>query len=126
MSWIALTLVSAAILGMIGVLDKAFLYHYARSLRTLPLLIAIGPRANWNRVHRDLTVGGVDRSRGELEPGCRRSWRAERGGVFQSHGETGSDAYDPGRSDVSDLRRTPGRPFLGREFEGIPLARHAW
>ena len=41
MSWIALTLVSAAILGMIGVLDKAFLYHYARSLRTLPLLIAI-------------------------------------------------------------------------------------
>ena len=42
MSWIALTLVSAAILGMIGVLDKAFLYHYARSLRTLPLLIAIG------------------------------------------------------------------------------------
>ena len=42
MSWIALTLVSASILGMIGVLDKAFLYHYARSLRTLPLLIAIG------------------------------------------------------------------------------------
>ena len=42
MSWIALTLLSAAILGMIGVLDKAFLYHYARSLRTLPLLIAIG------------------------------------------------------------------------------------
>ena len=41
MSWIALTLVSASILGMIGVLDKAFLYHYARSLRTLPLLIAI-------------------------------------------------------------------------------------
>ena len=40
-SWIALTLVSASILGMIGVLDKAFLYHYARSLRTLPLLIAI-------------------------------------------------------------------------------------
>ena len=26
---------------MVGVLDKAFLYHYARSLRTLPLLIAI-------------------------------------------------------------------------------------
>ena len=41
MSWITLTLVSASILGMIGVLDKAFLYHYARSLRTLPLLIAI-------------------------------------------------------------------------------------
>jgi drug/metabolite transporter (DMT)-like permease len=41
-SWIALTLVSASILGMIGVLDKAFLYHYARSHLTLPLLIGIG------------------------------------------------------------------------------------
>ena len=42
MSWIAVTLLSSAVLGMIGILDKAFLYHYARSHLTLPLLIGIG------------------------------------------------------------------------------------
>ena len=40
-SWIALSLLSAAVMGMIGILDKAFLYHFARSYRTLPLLIGI-------------------------------------------------------------------------------------
>ena len=42
MSWIAVTLLSAAVIGMIGVLDKAFLYHYARSHLTLPFLIGLG------------------------------------------------------------------------------------
>ena len=41
-SWIVVTLLSSAVLGMIGVLDKAFLYHYARTHLTLPLLIGIG------------------------------------------------------------------------------------
>ncbi|MXY45151.1 MAG: EamA family transporter [Dehalococcoidia bacterium] len=42
MSWIVVTLLSSAVLGMIGVLDKAFLYHYARSHLTLPFLIGLG------------------------------------------------------------------------------------
>ena len=41
MSWIAITLLSAVVLGMIGVLDKAFIHHYARSLRTLPFVIGL-------------------------------------------------------------------------------------
>ena len=41
MSWIAITLLSAVVLGLVGVLDKAFIHHYARSLRTLPFLIGV-------------------------------------------------------------------------------------
>ena len=41
MSWITITLLSAVVLGMIGVLDKAFIHHYARSLRTLPFVIGL-------------------------------------------------------------------------------------
>lgn len=64
MSWIVITLLSAAILGMIGVLDKAFLHHYARSYRTLTLLIGLGQMpigivlialSPWD----DLTVGAA-------------------------------------------------------------------
>ncbi len=64
MSWIAVTLLSAALIGLIGVLDKAFLHHFARSYRTLPLLIGLAhapigivfiATSNWD----DLTVGAV-------------------------------------------------------------------
>ena len=41
MSWIAITLLGAVVLGLVGVLDKAFIHHYARSLRTLPMLIGL-------------------------------------------------------------------------------------
>ena len=41
MSWVAITLLSAVVLGLVGVLDKAFIHHYARSLRTLPMLIGL-------------------------------------------------------------------------------------
>ena len=41
MSWIAITLLGAVVLGLVGVLDKAFIHHYARSLRTLPFLIGV-------------------------------------------------------------------------------------
>ena len=41
LSWIAITLLGAVVLGLVGVLDKAFIHHYARSLRTLPFLIGV-------------------------------------------------------------------------------------
>ena len=41
MSWIVITLLGAVVLGLVGVLDKAFIHHYARSLRTLPMLIGL-------------------------------------------------------------------------------------
>ena len=64
MSWIAVTLLSAAVLGLIGVLDKAFLHHFARSHRTLPLLIGlshvpIGVTFIAVSPLEDLTVGGA-------------------------------------------------------------------
>lgn len=42
MSWITITLLSASFIGLISVLDKAFLHHFARSYLTLALLIALG------------------------------------------------------------------------------------
>lgn len=41
MSWIVITLLGAVVLGLVGVLDKAFIHHYARSMRTLPFLIGV-------------------------------------------------------------------------------------
>ena len=41
MSWFWLALVSAALLGMVGILDKALIFHFAKSRLTLPLLIGI-------------------------------------------------------------------------------------
>lgn len=41
MSWFWLALISAALLGMVGILDKALIFHFAKSRLTLPLLIGI-------------------------------------------------------------------------------------
>ena len=41
MSWFWLALLSAALLGMVGILDKALIFHFAKSRLTLPLLIGI-------------------------------------------------------------------------------------
>jgi len=41
LSWFWIALLSAALLGLVGILDKALLYHFAKSWLTLPLLIGI-------------------------------------------------------------------------------------
>jgi uncharacterized membrane protein len=41
LSWFWLALLSAALLGLVGILDKTLLFHFAKSWLTLPLLIGI-------------------------------------------------------------------------------------
>ncbi len=41
MSWFWVALLSAALLGLVGILDKTLLFHFAKSWLTLPLLIGI-------------------------------------------------------------------------------------
>ncbi len=45
MSWLWLALLSAALLGLVGILDKALIFHFAKSWLTLPLLIGIAQGA---------------------------------------------------------------------------------
>ncbi|MCX8214790.1 MAG: EamA family transporter [SAR202 cluster bacterium] len=45
MSWFWIALLSAALLGLVGILDKALLFHFAKSWLTLPLLIGIAQGA---------------------------------------------------------------------------------
>ena len=45
MSWVVLALVSAAVSGIINILDKTAIHGYLRSPRTLPLLIAVSQMA---------------------------------------------------------------------------------
>ena len=41
MSWVVIALLGAATMGLVGILDKAFLHHFARSYLTLPFLIGV-------------------------------------------------------------------------------------
>ena len=123
-SWIVVTLLSSAVLGMIGVLDKAFLYHYARTHLTLPLLIGIG-HIPIGIVFiaisplDDLTVGSAGWS---LAAGVFGGL----GGVifFRVVARREVSQGRPGHADVPDLRRAAGRALLGREPADIRLVRH--